>query len=82
MRCSRCGSTNVILQAVNEVSLKNAHHGCMWWVFIGWCWIPVKWLCLTVPALLAKIFIPHKQKAVNRTRRVAVCQNCGHTWHM
>ena len=82
MRCLRCGSHNVSIQVVNQVELKNAHHGCFWWVFVGWWWIPVKWLFLTVPALLAKIFIPHKQRAVNHTKKKAVCQNCGHIWNI
>ena len=82
MRCMRCGSQNVSIQVVNEVDLKNAHHGCFWWLCIGWWWIPFKWLCLTVPAFLAKIFIPHKQRAVNKTRRKAVFQDCGHVWNI
>lgn len=80
MVCPKCGSENVTIQAVNEVKLKNSHHGCFWWLCIGWWWVPVKWLFLTVPALFAKIFIPNKQKAVNKTTQKAVCQNCGNMW--
>lgn len=80
MKCPKCGSENVNIQVLNEVKLKNAHHGFFWWICIGWWWLPVKWLVLTVPALLAKIFIPKKQKAVNKTTKNAVCQNCGHSW--
>ena len=47
---------------------------------IGCWWVPFKWLFLTVPALLAKLFIPNRQKAVNKTIRKAVCQNCGNMW--
>lgn len=82
MICKRCGSSNVTVQAINTTQLKNAHHGCLWWCCIGWWWIPVKWIFLTVPALLAKIFVPKKQKAVNKTKRIAVCQNCGHSWEL
>lgn len=77
MKCPKCGSENVQVQTINEVSLKNQHHGCLWWLCVGWWWIPFKWLFLTVPALFAKIFIPKKQKTVNKTKTVAVCQNCG-----
>ena len=56
MICPKCGSQNVAIQVVNEVKLKNAHHGCLWWLIIGWWWIPIKWIFLTFPALLAKIF--------------------------
>ena len=80
MNCPKCGSSNVTIQAVNEVSLKNAHHGCIWWCFVGWWWIPCKWLIFTLPALLAKLFIPAKQQAKNKTVRKAVCQTCGNMW--
>ena len=82
MRCGRCGSTNVYVTSVNETQLKDAHHGCFWWMMIGWWWIPVKWICLTIPAILAKLFIPKKQRAVNKRYSVAVCQNCGHSWKL
>ena len=80
MKCARCGSENVSITVTNEAHMKDAHHGCCWWLFVGWWWIPVKWICLTVPAILAKIFIPKKQTIKNKTQRVAVCQNCGYTW--
>lgn len=81
-RCPKCGGHNVSVQLVNEVHLKNAHHGCLWWLVVGWWWVPVKWLFLTVPAFLAAIFIPKKQKAVNKTRKMRVCQNCGYSWKL
>ncbi len=80
MLCPKCGSSSVNIQVINETILKNKHHGILWWLFIGWWWVPVKWIFLTIPALLAKIFIPKRQKAVNRTIKKAVCQNCGYTW--
>lgn len=82
MKCSRCGSTDIRFMPVNETQLRNANRGCMWWTFVGWWWIPVKWIFLTVPALLAKIFIPKKQVAVNKRYTVAVCQRCGHSWRV
>jgi len=81
MKCSKCGSENVAIQAVNQVKLKTKHHGIMWWLCIGWWWIPVKWIFLTLPAFLALIFIPKRQKAVNKTKKKAVCQSCGHMWN-
>lgn len=80
MKCPKCGSENVNAQVITENTLKNAHHGILWWLFVGWWWLPIKWLYLTVPALLAKIFIPKKQKIVSKQRTVYVCQNCGHHW--
>lgn len=82
MICSKCGSSNVSIQAVNLVKLKNKHHGVLWWLFIGWWWIPIKWMFFTLPALIIKLFKPKKQKIVNITKSVAVCQNCGHQWEI
>lgn len=35
---------------------------------------------LTVPALLAAIFIGKRKKIKNITKTMSVCQNCGNTW--
>lgn len=80
MKCRKCGSTNVTLNVVNEMRVEKVHHGCVWWLFVGWWWIPVKWICFTIPALFAKIFLPDKVYIRNRINTVAVCQNCGYTW--
>lgn len=82
MVCPKCNSNNVNIQVVNEVKLKNAHHGIIWWLCIGWWWIPIKWLCFTLLALIIKIFSHKKQKAVNKTVKKAICQDCGHTWNI
>jgi hypothetical protein len=35
MVCPKCGSQNVGIQAVNEVKLKNAHHGMvLLWILL------------------------------------------------
>ena len=80
MKCRKCGGTNVTVQMVNEVELKDKHHGIIWWICVGWYWVPLKWIFLTIPALLAKIFVPKKQKAKNIQRKVCVCQDCGYSW--
>ena len=82
MKCPKCKSTNVRVQTINEVELKNDHHGVLWWLFIGWWWVPVKWIHFTMLALIFKLFGRKKQKAVNRRRTVATCQNCGHSWNV
>lgn len=82
MTCPKCNSTNVNVNVVNEVKLKNQHHGIIWWICVGWWWLPIKWLCLTLPALLAKIFIPKKQKAINIQKTMCVCQDCGNSWQI
>ncbi|MBQ4424984.1 MAG: hypothetical protein II882_04535 [Lachnospiraceae bacterium] len=82
MQCPRCRSMNVNVQIVSDVRLVNKHHGIFWWIFVGWWWVPVKWIIFTVPALLAKIFIPKRQKIKQTNRRVCICQNCGYQWNL
>lgn len=80
MKCPVCGSENVSVQIVTETELKNKHHGVVWWLCIGWWWVPIWWLCFTIPALIIKIFAPKKQKLKQRHKSIRVCQNCGHKW--
>ena len=82
MNCIKCGSTNVNIQLLNETKLVDKHHGIFWWLLIGWWWLPFKWLVLTVPALLAKIFIGKRKKIKNITHKHVICQNCGHSWEI
>lgn len=82
MKCKKCGSTNVGYQVVNEQKLVNKHHGIIWWCFIGFWWVPCKWLFLTWPALMFKIFVGNRKKIKNKTKKVAVCQDCGHHWNV
>lgn len=81
MRCPRCGSENINTQVINEIKLKNKHHSILWWIFVSWWWIPFKWIFITLPALFAKIFIPKRQVAINITKTICVCQNCGYSWN-
>ncbi len=80
MKCPKCGSEDVIIQVINEAKLVTKHHGLLWWICIGWWWIFVKWIFLTVPALLALIFVGKRKKIVNVRKKVKVCQSCGKTW--
>ena len=80
MKCPVCGSENVNVQIVTETELKNKHHGVVWWLCIGWWWVPILWLFFTIPALIIKIFAPKKQNLKQRNETVRVCQNCGHKW--
>ena len=81
MNCPKCGSNNVNIQVVNESHLSKAHHGIGWWLCIGWWWIPMKWFCFFWLALIFKIFgVGGRKKIVNTTKKIKVCQNCGHTW--
>ena len=81
MVCPRCGSDNVSVQVVQESRLVNHRHGVAWWLFIGWWWLPFKWLFLALPALIAKLFFRRKVLE-QRTATVGVCQYCGHHWNV
>jgi len=81
MVCSKCGSDNVSLQVVSESQLKTKHRGCLWWLLIGWYWLPIKWSFLTVPALIVKILAPKRYKLKTVQKKKYICQNCGHSWN-
>ncbi len=82
MVCPKCNSNNVNTNVINEVTLKNQHHGIIWWLFVGWWWVPIKWIVFTLPALIVALFGHKKQKAVNKQKTVCVCQECGYRWNL
>lgn len=86
MKCEKCGSENVTVQLVNLqqlVDLKKKN-GCLWWFFIGWWYVPIKWIVLTVILrwliLPFKMLLPKKQQLINSVESYKVCNNCGHHW--
>jgi hypothetical protein len=81
MICPKCKSENVNVQMVSENILKDKHHSILWWLLFGWYWVPIKWLCLTIPALIVKIFGHKKQKIFTKHKSMAVCHDCGHHWN-
>lgn len=82
MECPKCGSTNVNIQMVSESQLKNKHKSIWYWIFIGWWWRPLLWICLTLPMLLGKLFGRKDKKIVTQHKSMAVCQNCGNNWQV
>lgn len=82
MKCPKCGSENVSVQVVTETELKEKKHGVIWWVCVGWWWIPIKWLVFTLPALIIAIFKPKKYKTKTHTKKMAACNNCGKSWNV
>ena len=45
LRCSKCGSSNVVVQNTEKTSFKQGH-GCLWFILFGWIyigWIFIKW---------------------------------------
>lgn len=98
--CPSCGSDKIFFQQVTQASESKTktkhyetHHGCLYWVFIGW-WI---WIFKALWNLFLigctgglSIFFKKKNqvgksvgttttKNVNKT--VATCQNCGSSWN-
>lgn len=80
MVCPKCGSENVNVQMVTDTQLVNKKRGCLWWLCIGWWWLPFKWLFLTLPALIVKIFAPKRKTLKTTHTNMCVCQACGHSW--
>lgn len=80
MVCKKCGSQNVTVQVVTETKVKEKKHGILWWICVGWWWIPIKWLVFTLPAILGKLFGKSKYKVTTKTRKIAVCNDCGKSW--
>ena len=82
MFCIRCGGNNVNVQVTNQVQLKNKKRGLLYWIIIGW-WLEIcLWIWFTIPRLLIALFMPKRQKIVNKTVTTAVCQSCGHSWEV
>lgn len=82
MTCPQCGSANVNVQMVTETQLKTKHRSVFWWLLIGWWWIPIKWIFLTIPALIVKIFAPKRHKLKTTHKKMCMCQSCGHSWQI
>ncbi|MBN1058579.1 hypothetical protein [Clostridium botulinum] len=78
MKCKKCGSENITVQAVT--TLKNKHKGIIYWLFIGWWLEMMLWLFLTIPKLIFELFKPNKIKS--KTHSEAICQNCGYRWEI
>ena len=80
MRCPRCGSTQVAIQAVTETTFKTKRKSLFYWLTIGWLIEPLLWIFLTLPKLVYELFIPKRVKLKTTTRKIAVCQTCGTSW--
>lgn len=77
MKCARCGSQNVYVQAVTETKVKTKHRGCIGWFF----WILLA-LCTFGLILIIPAITNSKTKSKNKTHSEAVCQNCGNRWRV
>lgn len=80
MVCPKCKSEDVTVQMVTETQLLIKRRGILWWIFVGWWWLPLKWLVLTIPALIVKLFAPRRYKTKAIHKSMCVCQTCGYHW--
>lgn len=73
MVCPKCGSSNVIVQAVTNVKTK--HRGCL-----AWC----LWILLAICTVGLILIIPliTNSKTKSKTHSEAVYQNCGNRWQV
>ena len=71
MKCKKCGSENVTVQAVTNVKTK--HRGCLGWFL----WILLA--CCTLGLILIIPLITNS-KTKSKTHSEAVCQDCGCRW--
>ncbi len=102
--CPNCGSDDVSIETFQEslgtttvskekFKFKQAGHGLLWWLFIGWWWWTID-LCLWVFAfpirLLLQVFKKKKYKgnattvsqSINEVvyKKIFTCRSCGNSW--
>lgn len=82
MQCPKCKSSNINVQAVTETKLKTKKKSFWYWVTVGWFIEPMLWLFLTIPKLIFELFAPRKIQTKTKTRKLAICQSCGHSWNI
>ena len=102
--CPKCGSTNVTTQLFQENAgtttvantkskYKQAGHGLLWWLFIGWWWWMVDlflWVFAFPFRLVLQLFKKKKYKGnattisqstnIIRYNTMCLCGDCGNSW--
>lgn len=76
MKCKKCGSDNISIQAVSVTKAKKK--GILYWLLFGWLLEFLMWIFLTLPWLIIKIFKPKNYKS--KIIKQAICQSCGYSW--
>lgn len=79
MKCPKCNSESVSVQAVTTTKEKT-RHGIIWWILVGWWWEMLLWLFFTLPRLFIAILGGRRKKIVSETHSEAICQECGYHW--
>ena len=80
MKCPKCKNENVTINMVSETEYEKKKHGFLYKITIGWLLFVIKWVFFTFPAILLKVFGFDKGRAVNKAKKIAVCQDCGNSW--
>ena len=75
MLCKKCHSDRIHFTTVNQVHLKNKHHGVIYWLFLGWWLKPLLWFLFTIPMLIIKIFRPRKYRTRNKLVTTYTCKD-------
>ena len=73
MVCPKCQSQNVFISTVADVKTKR--RGCLGWSM----WII---LALCTFGLILIIPLLTNSKTKTKMRKIANCQNCGHSWEL
>lgn len=86
-RCPRCGGTNISFQREQDGTVggslfgpTSVNRGCFYWLFIGWWWRPIRFICYGWFLDLFKFFGFGLNASVSKNKTVAVCQICGNAW--
>ena len=80
--CKKCGSANVSVQMVGDTHTETRHHGLLWKLAVGWWWIPIKWVFLTLPAAIVRFLGNNRHETVTTMRKHCICQSCGYSWEV
>lgn len=80
MKCLKCGSENVNVQAISNVK---SHGGTIpWWYWLCFVWVvDVMLYCCLIGFFGINIHHIFK-KTKTKIESYAVCQECGHKWRM
>lgn len=77
LKCKKCKSHNIVIQAVGvEVKKKK---GWKYWLLGGWIIDILSWIFLLFWRAIYAIF---RKKTKIETQKIAICQNCGHSWKL
>jgi hypothetical protein len=80
LRCKKCKSYHISVQAVNEVK-EVKKKGCGYWLFIGWWLEPIELILFGFWKLL-HIVVGKHTKITSNTKSYAICQDCWYRWEV